>query len=234
MTHATSRFAHAATYAMILAVAAALTAGCGDARSNRGAAAAELTMASGPTVVMMGDSLTAGFALPEYAALPAQLEDALRAEGVAARFINAGVSGDTTAGGLERYGWTVANAETDMLILALGANDYLSGVAPQAAKANLAAIIERAQADGVAVVLIGLRPQQTQNVTARDAAFATIYPRLAQRYGVPLYPALLAGVRGDPALLQADGLHPTADGVALIASRLAEFVTPHLHALGDG
>lgn len=178
----------------------------------------------GPRIVMLGDSLTAGFGLAERDALPARLEARLRADGVPATVINAGVSGDTTGGGLDRYDFSVRAADPDLVIVALGANDYLNGLAPERARANLAAIIEAAQADGAAVALVGVSPRGLTPQDGRDAAYAEIFPSLAAAYDVPLYPALLAGVADAPALLQADGLHPTAEGVEVIAAPLAAFV----------
>ncbi len=186
----------------------------------------------GARVVMLGDSLTAGFGLADRQALPARLEARLRAGGRAATVINAGVSGDTTAGGLDRYDFSVRAADPDLLIVALGANDYLSGLDPQRARANLSAIIEAARADGVAVALVGVRPRGPTPDDSRDAAFAAIFPGLAEEYDLPLYPALLEGVRDAPTLLQPDGLHPTAEGVEVIAAPLAAFVEPLLASVG--
>ncbi len=223
--------------------AAVLIAGCGEAEqastaqdqkpieqvSTNAQEAADtppLTPKDAPTIVFLGDSLTAGFGLPPENALPEQVASRLEAAGVAAEIINAGVSGDTTANGLARYDWSVASAAPDLLIVALGANDYLMGTSPDAARDNLAKIIERAQADGLRLALAGLEPRSNAPEGTRDAAYAAIYPDLAQAYGVPLYPALLKGVRDNPDLLQSDGLHPTADGVEVMAANITAFLQP--------
>jgi acyl-CoA thioesterase-1 len=145
--------------------------------------------------------------------------------------VNAGVSGDTTANALARFDWSVAAAGPDLLIVALGANDFLLGLPSDAARANLAAILERAKAAGIPIVLVGLTPRGSIEPESREAAFAAIYPALAAEYGVPLYPSLLASIERDPSMLQPDGLHPTRDGVVSIARPLAEFLNPVLAEL---
>ncbi|MEO0880205.1 MAG: arylesterase [Pseudomonadota bacterium] len=191
------------------------------------------TQHTAPVVVMLGDSLTAGFGLAQADALPAQLERTLAARGVAAQFVNAGVSGDTTGGGLERYDWSVKGAGADLLVVALGANDYLQGKSVAAARENLRKILQRARADGLPVALIGLAPRSNGAVSQRDAAFADIYPALAVEFSAPLYPALLSGVRDQPSLMQSDGLHPTRDGVATIAAAMAGFLETEINALPE-
>lgn len=217
-------------------LAAFALAGCGgDAGPSASPSAARVEEAAetettqrGPTVVMLGDSLTAGFGLAAEEALPAALERRLAEIGVSAVFVNAGVSGDTTGGGRDRYDFSVRGADADLVLVALGANDFLRGLAPEIAKENLAAIIEAAQADGAPVALIGLKPPTGG---ARAAAFAAIYPALAEAYGVPLFDAMLRSVRNKPALIQSDGLHPTAAGVEMIAEDLAPFVVRQVRAL---
>lgn len=178
-------------------------------------------------VVMLGDSLTAGFGLPESAALPARVEARLNAAGVRARVVNAGVSGDTTADGLNRYEWSVAAARPDLLVLALGANDYLNDLPPEAPRRNLAAIIDRARADGIGVVLLGLTlPEGEGALPEREAAYLAIAPDLAAQYSLPILASMLNGVAGRPELLQPDGLHPTAEGVDLVAAEVAAFLSP--------
>jgi len=191
------------------------------------------TQHTAPVVVMLGDSLTAGFGLAQADALPAQLERTLAARGVAAQFVNAGVSGDPTGGGLERYDWSVKGAGADLLVVALGANDYLQGKSVEAARENLRKILQRARADGLPVALIGLAPRSNGAVSQRDAAFADIYPALAVEFSAPLYPALLSGVRDQPSLMQSDGLHPTRDGVATIAAAMAGFLETEINALPE-
>lgn len=177
-------------------------------------------------IVMLGDSLTAGYGLSDIEAPPAQIEKRLRDGGLAVKIINAGVSGDTTAGGLARFDWSVASATPDLLVVALGANDYLGGVAPVRTKANLEAIIKRAKREGVPVALVGIAPRSTAKADARGAEFGAIYADLAAAYDTPLFPAMLNGVRDNPDLLQSDGLHPSAEGVSVIADNLAGFLAP--------
>ncbi|MEM9170947.1 MAG: GDSL-type esterase/lipase family protein, partial [Pseudomonadota bacterium] len=138
----------------------------------------------GPVVVMLGDSLVAGFNLPLDEALPAQIEARLAEAGVAANVINAGVSGDTTAGGLARYEFSVRAAEPDLLVLALGANDFLGGVDAARARENLTAILRLAADDDVPVVLFGLGARSEG--APREAAYAQIYPALAETFDAPL------------------------------------------------
>ena len=186
-----------------------------------------------PVVVMLGDSLTAGYGLPEDQALPVQVGTALAALGIDAEMVNAGMSGDTTGGGLDRYDWSVRSADPDLLLIALGANDFLRGLSAEATTANLSKIIETAQGDGVDVVLISVEARSTELTDSREAAFAAIYPSLAETYDVTHYRGLLDGVRDRPELLQPDGLHPTAEGVRLMAERLAAFLTPYIEELGS-
>jgi acyl-CoA thioesterase-1 len=181
-------------------------------------------------VVFLGDSLTAGYGLEPQQALPQQVEAVWKANGFDAVAINAGVSGDTTANGLARFDWSVAEAKPDLVVIALGANDYLMGVPPDVARGNLAAILDRSRDAGIPAVLVGLAPRGDIQPGSREAAYAAIYPELAREYSVPYYPSLLGDISADPALLQADGLHPTAEGVVLIAKPLAEFLVPSLSA----
>jgi acyl-CoA thioesterase-1 len=175
-----------------------------------------------PEVLAFGDSLTAGLGLPADEAFPALLEARLHADGLAVRVINAGVSGDTTAGGLARLDWALA-ARPDLVLLALGANDALRGTDPATVRANLDKMIGRIQATGAKVLLIGmLAPSNWGTDYARN--FDRIYPELAKAHDVPLYPFFLEGVAMDPHLNQPDGLHPNARGVAVIVDRIAPLV----------
>jgi acyl-CoA thioesterase-1 len=180
------------------------------------------------TVVFLGDSLTAGYGLEPDAALPEQVEAVWASQGIDAVAVNAGVSGDTTANGLARFDWSVTAAEPDLLVVSLGANDFLMGVPAEVAKANLAAILERAKAAGIPAVLVGVALRGEAEPGSREAEYSAIYPELAAQFGVPYYPSLLGPVAGDPAMLQADGLHPTEEGVTIIAQPLAEFLEPIL------
>ena len=144
-------------------------------------------------IVMLGDSLTAGFGLSPSQALPERLEDRLNAAGHQVEIVNAGVSGDTSAGGLARYDWSVGSVQPDLLILALGANDYLSGRDPAQTRTNLSQIIERAQADEMDILLVSLSSRSSAEDDPHAVEFAAIYPSLAAAYRVPIYEGL-----GDP------------------------------------
>jgi len=169
-------------------------------------------------IVVLGDSLSAGFGLPIQDALPAKLERALRAKGLAVEIANAGVSGDTAAGGLARLDWSVPDG-TDAVILELGANDALRGSDSRATRASLEAIITKLKARKIAVLLAGmLAPRNLGPDYAKT--FDAIYPQLAAEHGLILYPFIAEGVAGDAALNQADGIHPTAAGVDIIVSRM--------------
>lgn len=165
-------------------------------------------------LVALGDSLTAGYNLPASAAFPVVLEKTLRDKGVAVEIVNAGVSGDTTQGGLERLDWSVPDG-TDGVILELGANDALRGIDPALPRQALDTIIARLKARNIPVLLAGMYAPRNlgADYTGR---FDAIYPELAQKYGLVLYPFFLEGIAGDKALNQADGLHPTAEGVRVI------------------
>ncbi len=176
-------------------------------------------------IVALGDSLTAGLGVGADEAYPALLEARLRREGFSYRVVNAGVSGDTSAGGLRRVDWALRLSPA-VVIVALGANDGLRGQPPDALRDNLTRIIERAQAAGARVLLAGMRvPPNYGDDYAR--AFAGVYPAVAKATGVPLAPFLLDGVAGNPRLNQADGIHPTAEG----QRRVAEVLWPYLKPL---
>lgn len=178
--------------------------------------------ASPKVVTMLGDSITAGYGLPRAAALPHQLHLQLQKLGVPNVVRAAGVSGDTTAGGLARLDFSVQK-DTDLAIVALGANDLLQGQDPKRTRANLDAIVKRLQARGIRVVLAGIAaPVEIGGAYARE--FNAVFPAVAKARGVPLYPNLIAGVARNPALNQRDGIHPNARGAAIIAARLAPVV----------
>ncbi|MGE0698713.1 MAG: arylesterase [Hyphomicrobiaceae bacterium] len=169
-------------------------------------------------IVALGDSLTAGYGLAPGEALPTVIERLLKAGGQNVEIANAGVSGDTTSGGLARLDWAVPDG-TDAVILALGANDMLTGQPVARARANLEAIVKRLQARGIVVLLAGMRASRSLGDEYANA-FDRIYPELAEAHGLLLYPFLLAGVALDPALNQPDGIHPTAEGVRRIAEKM--------------
>ena len=184
-----------------------------------GAAAAPVS------IVALGDSLTAGYGLGPGETFPEQLQAALEARGHDASVANAGVSGDTASDGLARLEWSVP-AEADIVIVALGANDALRGIDPAVTRQALADILDKFRARGQAVLLAGM--MSPRNLGDEYAAeFDAIFPDLAREYEVPLYPFFLEGVATDAALNQADGLHPTAAGVA----RMVEGILPQLEEL---
>ncbi|MCF3933969.1 arylesterase [Acuticoccus sp. M5D2P5] len=182
-----------------------------------------LTMTSGAaraepiTIVALGDSLTAGYQLPPGAGFPAQLERALADEGLDVSVLDAGVSGDTTSGGLSRLDWSVGE-EADAVIVELGANDALRGIDPSDTRANLTAILDRLDARGLPVLLAGMLAPPNMGEDYGNA-FAGIYDELAAR-DVVFYPFFLDGVAADPALNLADGMHPTEEGVGVIVERI--------------
>ena len=177
-------------------------------------------------VTVLGDSITAGLGLPAAQALPARLEEELGRLGAPVRVRGAGVSGDTTAGGLARVDFSV-QPDTALCVVALGGNDLLQGLDPKAMRGNLDRIIARLEARHIRVVLAGLQPPLALGPSyARE--FAGVFPALAKARGVPLYPDLMAGI--GPALRQPDGLHPSAEGAAMIARRLAPVVARALAA----
>jgi acyl-CoA thioesterase-1 len=170
------------------------------------------------TIVAFGDSLTAGYGLSPSAAFPVQLEKALRERGHDVTVSNAGVSGDTTAAGLSRLDWSIGE-EADAVILELGANDALRGVDAAIARDNLEAIMARLKERDLPVLIAGMRaPPNLGEAYAAD--FEGIFPDLAARYDAVLYPFFLDGVAADPALNLDDGIHPTAEGVALIVENI--------------
>jgi acyl-CoA thioesterase-1 len=182
-------------------------------------------------LMALGDSLTAGFGLPADQGFTVKLQAALRAKGFDVTVLNAGVSGDTSAGGLARLDWALAD-KPDAALLELGANDMLRGLDPGAAKENLSKILTRLQSDHIKTLLCGMMsvdnwgPDYTKN-------FDAIYPALAQQYHLALYPFFLDGVALNPSLIQADGLHPNAAGVDVIVARILPAVTTLLTGLGQ-
>jgi acyl-CoA thioesterase I len=169
-------------------------------------------------LVVFGDSLTAGLGLPAAEAFPAKLASALKAKGLAVDIADAGVSGDTTSGGLGRLDWSVPEG-TDAVIVELGANDALRGVDPKITRAALDQILRRLQERGIAVLLAGM--QAPRNLGASYArGFDAIFPELAAAHGVLFYPFFLDGVVTDAKLNQRDGLHPNAQGVDVIVARI--------------
>ena len=189
--------------------------------------AADPSDTGAPLVVFLGDSLTAGYGLPGDSAYPAVIARALRDEGRPIRIVNAGTSGDTSAGGLSRLPWLLKQ-HPDVVVVALGGNDGLRGLPTTSTRENLARIIKAVQADGAKVLLLGLKmpPNYGPEFTEQ---FARLYPELADELDVALVPFMLEGVAGKPDLNQGDGIHPTAEGQRIIA----ENVLPALRVLLD-
>lgn len=188
-----------------------------------GAAAPAPTPAR-PRIVCLGDSLTAGLGLSSEDAYPALLERRLAAAGLDYEVVNAGVSGDTSAGGLRRLDWSLAG-DVKVLVLALGANDGLRGLPPRELRDNLARIIEASQQRGARVVLAGMEaPPNFGAPYTRE--FREVYQDLARRYPVVFVPFLLEGVAGVPSLNQADGIHPTVEGQQRIADLIWKSLAP--------
>jgi acyl-CoA thioesterase I len=172
-------------------------------------------------VLALGDSLTAGYELPQTDSFPAQLQASLRQQGLRVRVHNAGVSGDTTTGGRKRMGWVIAalGAKPDLVILSLGANDALRGLDPKTTRANLDAMLADLKKRGIPVLLAGmLAPPNLGRAYATE--FDRIFPDLAKTHSVPLYPFFLDGVAANPKLNLSDGIHPNKQGVAVIVARM--------------
>ncbi|HZR71932.1 arylesterase [Bradyrhizobium sp.] len=191
-------------------------------------ALAQSAPASGAPIkmVVLGDSLSAGYGLAGSDAFPAKLQKALKARGIAVDMTNAGVSGDTASGGRDRLDWSVPQ-DTQAVIVELGANDALRGTDPAVTRAALTEIVKQLKARGVAVMLCGMvaPPNYGADFATR---FNSIYPDLAKAYDVPLYPFFLDGVAADDKLNQADGIHPTSEGVDIIVKNILPSVEAFL------
>jgi acyl-CoA thioesterase I len=180
-------------------------------------------------MVVLGDSLSAGLGLSGPAAFPARLQKSLKDNGIEVDMINAGVSGDTSSGGRDRLDWSVPEG-TEAVLVELGANDAMRGTDPAVTRAALSDIVSRLKARKIAVMLCGMLapPNYGQDYAAR---FNTIYPDLAKKFDVPLYPFFLDGVAADPKLNQADGIHPTAEGVDIIVTKILPTVQAFLGSI---
>jgi acyl-CoA thioesterase-1 len=180
--------------------------------------------ATRPRIVVLGDSLTAGLGLPGDQSYPTLLQSRLSEEGLDYEIVNGGVSGDTSAGGLSRLEWAL-QGDVRILIVALGGNDGLRGLPPEALQKNLADIIERAQARHVKVILAGMEAPPNYG---RDyiVSFHKVYPALAKQYDVALIPFLLQDVAGSQTLNQPDGIHPTAAGARIVADNVWRVLKP--------
>ncbi len=183
-------------------------------------------------ILALGDSLTAGYGLARGEGFVAQLERALRAKGIPARVIDAGVSGDTTAGGRARLEWALAD-RPDVAIVALGGNDGLRGIDPAATYANLDAILRRLHERKIPTLLAGMLAPPNLGAEYGEA-FREVYVRLAREHDVVFYPFFLEGVAAEPALNQPDGIHPNARGVALMVERILPYVEALIARAGRG
>jgi acyl-CoA thioesterase-1 len=204
-----------------------------DARLNGSAEPRAVGDHARPRIVVLGDSLTAGLGLPVDQAYPSLLQQRLKNDGLDYEIVNAGVSGDTSAGGLSRLDWSL-DGDVRILIVALGGNDGLRGLPPDTLKKNLSTIIERAQARHIHVILAGMEAPPNYG---RDyiVSFHKVYPALAKEYGVPLVPFLLQNVAGITDLNQSDGIHPTAAGARIVADNVWRVLKPVAEASqGEG
>jgi len=199
--------------ALFFAALARSLIGVGEARAER-------------VIVALGDSLTAGLGVAADEAYPARLEARLAREGYTYRVVNAGVSGDTTAGGLRRVDW-VLRAKPEIAIVALGANDGLRAQSPQTMRENLTAIVKRLQAAGARVLLVGMRLPPNYGADYTNE-FQAVFPEVARSTGAAFMPFLLDGVAADTRLNQPDGIHPSAAGYQVIADRLWPYLRPLL------
>lgn len=222
---------------LIALVALAVAIGCSsreapprerDDGTRTASSASELgrspAAAARPRIVALGDSLTAGYGLQVDQAYPALIQRRLDEMGLAYEVVNAGVSGDTSAGGLRRLEWAL-DGDVRVLIVALGGNDGLRGLAPEQLKRNLAQIIERAQARDVIVVLAGMEAPPNFG-RAYAVAFHDVYSSLARQYKIPLVPFLLQSVAANDALNQPDGIHPSVRGAQVVADNVWAVLGP--------
>jgi acyl-CoA thioesterase I len=212
-----------------IAAAVFITILCGPAAMATGPAAAPAQNAQPAKILALGTSLTAGFKLPQGQSFTARLEAALREKGYDATVVNAGVSGDTSAGGLARLNWLLSEGYTHAIV-ELGGNDVLRGLEPEESRANLDAILTTLKEKGIKVLLAGMRaPPNLGPDYEQD--FNGLYAELAEKHGVMLYPFFLDGVAAEPALNLDDGIHPNEQGVALIVERMLPYVE---ELLADG
>ncbi|WP_374406119.1 arylesterase [Pelagerythrobacter sp.] len=194
-------------------------------------AAAEPAPVSGPErrILAFGNSLFAGYNLEDGESYPARLEAALRAQGIDARVANAGVSGDTTAAGLQRLAFTLDSQERapDLVILELGGNDLLRGLSPDETKANLAAMLDILAERDIPVLLMGMRSPPNYGPEFQ-AQFDALYPALAEQYGADLVPFFLDSIYDQPQLIQPDRIHPTAEGIETLVGATSSAVVEAL------
>jgi len=181
------------------------------------------TPSPAPRLLVLGDSLSAGYNIQAREAFPQRLEAALRAQGVSIQVINAGVSGDTSAGGLTRVDWALGQRPPEFAIVALGANDGLRGLDPDAMERNLDRILTRMKEKGVKTLLAGMYAPPNMGSDYRDK-YAAVFPRLAAKHGVPLYPFFLEGIAAKPEFNLSDGIHPNPQGVDVMVANILPMV----------
>jgi acyl-CoA thioesterase I len=217
---------------LLLAACSAETPPAGEASAAASPREEDLPVI-GPerTVLAFGDSLFAGYDLGPEEGYPERLEPALRARGINARVIDAGVSGDTSAAGAQRIAFVLdsLDAPPDLALVELGGNDLLRGLPPAQTRANLAAILDELKARNIPVLLMGMRAPPNMG-TQFQAEFDAIYPALAEEYGVPLVPFFLEAVFDQPALILPDRIHPTAEGIVQIVGATVEEVAAAIPA----
>ena len=215
-----------------------IAAACGSRGEDRedarqavpAAVPARPAAAARPKIVVLGDSLTAGLGLAVRDSYPSVLQERLKTQGLNFEVVNAGVSGDTSAGALSRLDWSL-QGDVRVLVVALGGNDGLRGLPPEQLQQNLAQIVERAQARRIEVILAGMEAPPNYG-REYIVSFHKVYPALAKRYGVALVPFLLQGVAGTQTLNQADGIHPTAAGARIVADNVWAVLKPVVERLG--
>ncbi|MCY6383330.1 arylesterase [Hoeflea prorocentri] len=183
------------------------------------------------SIVGLGDSLMAGYELPPADAFPSKLEQALVDKGYDISVTNAGVSGDTSSGGLARLDWSVPDG-TDAVLVELGANDALRGIGPDQTRANIEAMITRLKERGIAVLLVGMLSPPNMGADYAEA-FNRIYPELSRQHGVPLYPFFLDGVAAETGLDIGDGMHPNAKGVDVMVARFLPYAEELIAAVRE-
>jgi acyl-CoA thioesterase-1 len=223
----------AAGAAVVSLCIAMCAAGCGqpaattrDTAPPTSSATASTAAASRPRIVFLGDSLTAGYGLDLSQSVPSLIQARLTGEGYNYEVVNAGVSGDTSAGGLSRLDWSL-DGDVRILVLELGANDGLRGLPVDALKKNLETIIARAEQRGIRVVLTGMEAPPNYG-PAYTASFRKVYRDLAREHDVVFVPFYLQGVAGDPALNIADGIHPNPQGARIVAQNIWQSLAPLL------
>ncbi len=188
--------------------------------------------ADAPKIVVLGDSLVAGYQLPPGEGFPEQLQKALTARNIKVVITGAGVSGDTTSGGLSRLDWSVPEG-TNGVVLELGANDAMRGLPFKLAQKNIDAMIARLSERGIAVLLVGMRAPPNMGEDYQQG-FDAIYPVLAAKHKVPLYPFFLDGVAANPALNLSDGIHPNQAGIAIMIERILPHVERFIEQINNG